>query len=118
MKKQKEIIINDLVFTIEYNDIETPIEKIDRLNSGQLIWMSFKPKNKLTEQIGINILNENESKFLQEIRIIIQENNDFYNNFNVSYEFNRRSTSLFREGNRTYVIDMKLYLKIELKSSF
>mgnify|MGYP000403904464 CR=1 FL=1 len=116
MKKQKEIIINDLVFTIEYNDIETPVEKINKLNSSQLVWVSFRSKNKISEQVGINILNENESKLLQEISIIIQENNDFYNNFNVGYEFNRRSTNLYRERNRTYIIDMKLYLKIELKN--
>ena len=115
MKKQKEITVNDLVFTIEYNDIETPIEKIDKLNSGQLIWVSFIPKNKITEQTGIEILNDNERSFLQEIKEIIQENKEFYNNFKVNYEFNRRSTNLFREGVNIYIINMKLYLKIEIK---
>jgi len=115
MKKKKEITVNELKFTIEYNDAETPIEKINKTNSGQLIWILFKPINKLSEQMGIDILNDNESNFKEEIKEIIQENKEFYNNFKVSYEFNRRSTNLYRDGVKTYIIGMTLYLKVEIK---
>jgi len=115
MKNQKEIHINGYNFIIEYNTPETDLERINRTNCGQLIWVLLKPKQKLTEHQGIEIFELAERELLNEIKSIVDDNIQFYESFNIEYTFNRRSSSLYREFTNTYIISMQVYLKIEMK---
>lgn len=115
MKNQKEININGYDFIIEYNTPETDLEKINKTNCGQLIWVLLKPKKKLTEHQGIEVFELAERELLNEIKSIVSNNNEFYKNFKIEYTFNRRSSSLYREFTNTFIISMQVYLKIEMK---
>jgi hypothetical protein len=115
MKKHQEIRVNGYDFIVEYNTPETPIEKINSTNCSQLIWVSFIPKARLTEYQCIDIFDSLEQDLLKEIKAIVVANKDFYNNFKVSYNFNTRTSNLYREVANIYVISMQVYLNIELK---
>ncbi len=115
MKKQKEIHIKGYGFIIEYNTQETDLNQIDEINCGQLIWVLLKPAKKLTERQGIEVFELAERDLLNEIKSIVDDNIEFYKNFNIEYTFNRRSSSLYRELTNTFIISMQVYLKIEMK---
>ena len=114
MKNQKEIHINGYDFIIEYNTPETDLEQINKTNCGQLICVLLKPRQKLTEHQGIEIFELAEGELLSEIKNIVDDNIEFYKNFNIEYTFNSPSSSLNREFSNTYIISMQVYLKIEM----
>jgi hypothetical protein len=116
MKKQKEIFIEGYSFLIEYNDRETTLDRINKANCGRLLWVKFTPKTQLTEIQCIELLERLESNLLSEVNNVVNENKDFYNNFIVSNNFNRRTFDLYRQLNKVYVISMLIYLKIKMKN--
>lgn len=111
----KKIHLNGNDFIIQYNSCETDLGQINEVNCGELIWVLLEPKQQLKEHKGIKAFNLAESKLLTEIKKIIHDNISFYKNFNIEYTFNRRSSLLYKKLSNIFVVNMHVYLKIEMK---
>ena len=115
MKKKKEIPKDGYDFYILYLDNYTSKELINQDNCEQLIELIFRPNTKMVEREVFSILEKYTSYFLSEIKIIISENEDFYNTFDVNFYFNRKGVSMVRQNNLSLVIRAHMYLQVKLK---
>jgi len=119
MKQQKDISIDGHNFMLLYNDEETNVSDINSLNCSNLIWVEYTPplKEYISEEQGDIIFDKYESYLIEEIRKVINENQSFYDNFVVNYDFFSNDSSLDNHLGRTPLIKKDRHLNIRLKEN-
>lgn len=115
---QKEIKKAKGQFVIGYLQNSDDIKLYDNANYSDLIKVLFIPNLKIKEQECKKYLNDFIPELENEIKIIINENQSFYKNFNISFDREFTGVSLFRDDinpDTLNVSDTTMYVNSEIK---
>ena len=113
---QKEIKFNEGKLLIGYCENSQDISVYESGEYTEPIRVTFIPKSKMTEQKCLEYTNENLKSIIEEIKIIITENNLFYNNFEITFNNEFTGFSLCRHNlNRDLLIVSNTTMNVDCK---
>ena len=113
MRKQKDISIGGHTLLLEYNDGDTDFEEISTKNAYRLMMVILMPKFRISEAEGELFFKQHHNYIISEMRKVISENNEFYNKFDVNYNFASGGCRI--DPPTLVLIDMDRSLDIKLK---
>lgn len=110
-----EKTINGNLFKILYFKDESSLSEINSLNDYNVIQVHYNPTKLVSELEAFSLIQECKNELLKEIKMIVENNQDFYKHFNYEYYFSSKSTELGIVNYKYYVIDIILRIKTSLK---
>ena len=118
---QKEIKYNEGKLLIGYCENSQDISVYESRKYTEPIRVTFIPNIEMTEQRCCEYTKNNLKSIIEEIKIIINENNSFYDNFDITFYDKFTGYSLYRHNlnrdllivsNSTMNVDCKLKQKV------
>lgn len=117
---EKQIKFENGNLKIGYCDNSQDISIYESGEYTEPIRITFIPSIEMTEADCLKYTNENMSRIIEETKIVIAENNDFYKNFKIDFNSEFTGYNLDRNHlNRDLLIVCKswMYLKCELSET-
>ena len=115
---QKELKFEKGNLIIGYCDNSQDISVYESREYTEPIRCTFIPNVEMTEKECLKYTNENMPKIIEEVKIVISENNEFYKNFEIDFNSEFLGYNLYRHPlNRDLLIvsESWMRLKCELK---
>lgn len=117
---EKEIKFNEGHFVIGYCENSQDISVYENGEFTEPIRVTFTPNVEMTEQRCLEYTNENMKNIIEEIKIIISENSEFYENFEITFNSEFSGYSLYRHHlNRDLLIvsNSTMHINCKLKKN-
>lgn len=112
-RQHKDISFNNVTFRIYYNDSNTLPSEINSVNAIRLIEVVVRPILNITETQCRKLFDTHKSQIMVEVKKIIQENIEFYKNFDVTYEFSSEGIQI--DSRTKALIEFRKRLNIGIK---
>jgi len=113
---QKEIKYNKGKLLIGYCDNSQDISVYENGEYTEPIRVTFIPNIEMTEEKCCEYTKDNLKSIIEEIKIIITENNSFYDNFEITFNDEFTGYSLYRHNlNRNILIVSNSTMNVDCK---
>ncbi len=113
---QKEIKFENGILIIGYCDNSQDISVYESGEYTEPIRFTFIPNIEMTERKCLEYTNENMVKIIEEAKIVITENNEFYKNFEIDFNSEFLGYNLYRNHlNRDLLIVSESWMRLKCK---